>query len=259
MNRQSLLLYVGPILLLIAGCGDGTDKKKNHLGTLQEASPFPVQTSTSGTDGKDGAPGRDGYSVVFSITTGTLQCATGGTTVLMAYDGNRNMSLDAEDFGFQSMTICNGTSGKDGAKGDTGDSGQDGSDGSDGATGAQGATGERGDDGAKGETGQAGADGKDGATGKDGRDGSNGRDGRDAPPTSFTPVQIINPCGDASGVYDEVLLKLYSGEILASFSDNASGKNTRFSLIPAGSYMTTDGDNCYFTVTSNGVITNEHH
>lgn len=78
--------------------------------------------------------------------------------------------------------------------------------------------------------------------------GVDGADGHDAPPTAFTPVQIIDPCGDAPGIWDEVMLKLQNGTLLASFSDNASGQNTRFSVITAGSYVTTDGSNCHFTV-----------
>lgn len=65
-------------------------------------------------------------------------------------------------------------------------------------------------------------------------------------------VEIVNPCGDQPG-FDEVLLRLSTGQIIASFSDNASGANTRFTTIGNGSYSTTDGTNCAFTVL-NGVV-----
>lgn len=65
---------------------------------------------------------------------------------------------------------------------------------------------------------------------------------------------ILDPCGNAAGIYDEVLLKLSDGKILASFSDNSSGKNTRFSIIPAGSYVTTDGSSCRFEVNASGNV-----
>lgn len=65
--------------------------------------------------------------------------------------------------------------------------------------------------------------------------------------------EIIDPCGDTVGKYDEVLLRLSDGSIIASFSDSASGQNTRFALIPNGSYQTTDGTSCRFSV-SNGVV-----
>lgn len=84
--------------------------------------------------------------------------------------------------------------------------------------------------------------------------GSNGSNGS---PTPFTPTAIINPCGNAPGIYDEIFLKLANGMLIASFSDNANGKNTRFSVLYAGSYYTTDGDNCSFKVDANGNIYDE--
>lgn len=107
-----------------------------------------------------------------------------------------------------------------------------------------GAVGEKGDKGDKGDTG---ADGKDGV------------DGQDAPVTPFSAVTIIDPCGDKAGIYDEILLKLADGSILASFSDDANGKNTRFSLLSPGDFVVTDGSKCYFTIDSNGNIINEHY
>lgn len=65
---------------------------------------------------------------------------------------------------------------------------------------------------------------------------------------------LIDPCGDALGKVDEILLKLSTGQILASFSDNSAGQNTRFAVIGPGNYSTTDGTNCHFTVDSNGNI-----
>lgn len=64
---------------------------------------------------------------------------------------------------------------------------------------------------------------------------------------------IIDPCGDAAGKVDEIILQLSNGQLLASFSDNSNGKNTRFSLLGDGSYATTDGSSCNFTVV-NGVV-----
>lgn len=70
----------------------------------------------------------------------------------------------------------------------------------------------------------------------------------------FTHVtEIIDVCGDHPTKFDEVLLRIYrpasnSYAILASFSDNANGLNTRFSIVPQGSYITSDGTNCAFQV-----------
>lgn len=66
--------------------------------------------------------------------------------------------------------------------------------------------------------------------------------------------QLIDPCDDAPGKIDEVLLRLSSGRILASVSDSQGGHNTRFSIVPAGSYTTTDGTGCRFSVNAAGVV-----
>jgi hypothetical protein len=83
---------------------------------------------------------------------------------------------------------------------------------------------------------------------KNGADGEMGAAGSDA------VVQLIDPCGDAPGVLDEVILRLSSGVLLASVSDNTSGKNTRFAVITPGSYATTDGTGCTFTVDADGAV-----
>ena len=68
-------------------------------------------------------------------------------------------------------------------------------------------------------------------------------------------VEIVDPCGDTPLKYDEVLFKTSDGQFVGSFSDNSSGLNTRFSVLPIGSYVTTDATNCHFQVTSDGNIT----
>jgi hypothetical protein len=73
-------------------------------------------------------------------------------------------------------------------------------------------------------------------------------------------VSLKDPCGAQGNVWNEVFLKLSSGVYIASFSDNASGLNTRFTVLKDGSYVTTDQTNCFFTVSGNGtVISNEHN
>lgn len=66
--------------------------------------------------------------------------------------------------------------------------------------------------------------------------------------SGYNIVSIKDPCGNSPLVLDEVFLVLGTGEILSSFSDKASGENTRFSLMSPGSYVTTDNSKCYFTV-----------
>jgi hypothetical protein len=75
----------------------------------------------------------------------------------------------------------------------------------------------------------------------------------------FMPAALVNPCGDAPGIWDEIFLRLANGQLVASFSDNANGNNTRFSILTPGTYETTDGDNCMFTVDNSLQIINESH
>lgn len=74
---------------------------------------------------------------------------------------------------------------------------------------------------------------------------SNGADGQDAPPTEFTVVEVINPCG-SSGGFDEVLLQLADGSFLAYFA----GSGGFLTVLNCGqSYVTTDAEACNFTIT----------
>lgn len=128
-----------------------------------------------------------------------------------------------------------------------------------GPEGIQGAPGSKGQDGSQGVQGLPGPAGSPGLDGEDGTDGTNGADGRDATLSPYTPVGLFNPCGDAAGVADEILIQLANGQIVVSYSDTSTGKNTRFAVLEPGHYKTTDGDRCYFTVNADGSITNEHH
>lgn len=72
-------------------------------------------------------------------------------------------------------------------------------------------------------------------------------------------VAIKDPCG-AQGGWNEVFLQLADGHYLASFSANMSGDYTRLVQLIDGTYTTTDGTNCSFTVSGGGtVISNEHN
>ena len=92
--------------------------------------------------------------------------------------------------------------------------------------------------------------------GKPGDKGDQGNPG--VSPTIGRPILIIDPCGPQSQ-YDEVILRLPDNTLISSFSDNANGQNTRFSILKPGSYITSDSTGCYFTVDSNLNITNEHN
>lgn len=111
--------------------------------------------------------------------------------------------------------------------------------------------------GANGADGANGAAGIDGQDGENGQNGINGRNGIDAELPAYSVVAAINPCGDAPGRVDEVLLLMQNGQVLSSYSDAASGLNTRFAILAPGTYTTTDGDNCTFTLTTNGSLSYE--
>lgn len=89
-----------------------------------------------------------------------------------------------------------------------------------------------------------------------------GPPGRDAdpaipivgPPGQDSIAELIDPCGDEVG-YDEVLIRLTDGRLLAYFE---SGGNRFLSVLPPGSYRTTDSSSCAFTVDSLGNVTDEN-
>lgn len=96
-------------------------------------------------------------------------------------------------------------------------------------------------------------------TGAGGTPGPQGPPGVSAAPTAYTPVALLDPCGTNPSIHNEVFIKMSDGTVLASFSDDAAGDNTRFSVLTPGTYTTTDGDNCTFTIDAQGNITNENH
>lgn len=65
--------------------------------------------------------------------------------------------------------------------------------------------------------------------------------------TQLGVIEIIELCDDGPG-YDEILLRLSDNTILAYFEIGSKRFLTR--LIP-GTYITTDGTNCLFTITDN--------
>jgi len=103
------------------------------------------------------------------------------------------------------------------------------------------------------------SNGSNGQDGQDGADGTDGQDGQDAPQGPLDIAEIIDPCQDAPGVVDEVLLKLGNGSILVLFASNANGNNPRLALLGPGNYMTSDTTNCFFTIDSNSAIINQHY
>ncbi len=102
-----------------------------------------------------------------------------------------------------------------------------------------------GNDGRDGQNGLQGVQGAPGNDGNDGRDGQDGIDGKDA------IIKIIDPCGPSTSGYDEILLCLNNGSLMAYFEN---GIYRHLSIIPAGAYVTTDEQKCRFDVLTNGNI-----
>jgi hypothetical protein len=152
---------------------------------------------------------------------------------------------DANPFADEDVRIVRGINGVDGERGPVGERGET----------VVGPKGERGESivGPRGERGEVGPVGPTGEAvigpqGERGPSGVDGVDGKDANST------VIDPCGDTVGIIDEVLLVMPDNKILGSFSDTVEGRNTRFVLIPDGTYMTTDGSSCVFTVREGKVL-----
>lgn len=86
--------------------------------------------------------------------------------------------------------------------------------------------------------------------GVDGTDGADGTDGV-SPSSPYLVTEIIDPCGDDPGEFDEVLLRLSNGQLIAHFSHG----NLQFlTVLTSGSYQTTDKQKCNFSVDSDGIV-----
>lgn len=99
--------------------------------------------------------------------------------------------------------------------------------------------------------GSNGVDGQNGTNGTNGTDGQDGADGQNAPPTAYTVVGVVDPCGKQAS-FDEVLLKLQNGQLMAHYSD---GARQFLTLIGPGNYITTDNTSCHFSVSASMEVT----
>lgn len=144
--------------------------------------------------------------------------------------------------------------GKDSTVGPQGEKGNNGVPGQQGVPGSQGPIGSQGE---RGEPGQACTVTR--ITGgiqiNCGADTASIYDGVTPVAASTAIVEIIDPCGQQA-TYDEVLLRLKDGSLMAHYSDDNKQFLTR---LGPGSYVTTDGTSCKFTVGSDYSITNEHN
>lgn len=88
-------------------------------------------------------------------------------------------------------------------------------------------------------------DGVDGEKGDTGEKGLNGTKGEDA------ILEVIDPCGPSDDGFDEVILKLNTGDLMAYFE---SGDRRFLTLLTPGNYITTDTQRCAFTITEDLVV-----
>lgn len=259
-----LLLFV----LLLTACGNNHDNFKGAPvtdGTLGAAEPTQRIAVTPATEaqcanggsvytfyaGEDVANvqvicnGADGFSTLFAINRVTTNfCASGsGLQLNFGLDRDRSSALEPSEYG-SPQVVCDGATGQTGAAGVPGANGV----------------------GVTFKIVQAPAPvcASGGSiimmASDDDRSGiydplaahqqsATMCNGSNAQLTPYTPVDSIFVCGQ-SGPYDEVLLRLSNGRVLASFSQNVNGDNTRLAFIPDGNYQTTDGRNCAFTLTT---------
>jgi hypothetical protein len=73
--------------------------------------------------------------------------------------------------------------------------------------------------------------------------------GQDAVTPAYATVEPILPCGNTVA-FKEVLLRLRNGQVLRSFSNDASGAMTRLAFLPDGSFIDTDNSSCTFSLST---------
>jgi hypothetical protein len=195
--------------------------------------------------GKVGPQGPAGHSSIVltqPIFAGNTVCPTGGSQIITALDANDDGLVQAAEIKSSSV-VCNGLNGTDGLNGHNALVGAVSLSVSD-PTCSNGGT-----------LFLAGTDLNDDGVLQVGETSAsfkvcNGVNGTNATVSPLTPTVAIAPCGKNSSPYKEVLLGMYDGSILASFSDDANGKNTRLVLITDGSFQDTDQSGCVFYVSS---------
>ena len=176
-----------------------------------------------------------------------IQCPAGGSVFSIYNDQNSNGKLDSSDILISTQIVCNGERGATGATGASGSSGANGLNmvfqtvaASQNSCPAGGLTILMAID----------SDHSGTVTSSDQNfQSATLCNGQNAPVLSYTPVEPIIACGNQVA-YKEVLLRLSNGQVLGSFSQDASGTMTRLSFLPDGTYMNTDTSGCIFSLST---------
>lgn len=229
-----------------------------------------------GAKGDVGATGAQGYGAgVISEPIAALCGATDGVRFTTFQDKNNNAVLDSDETITSVSTVCNGSNGTNGTNGTNGSNGTDGTNGTNGTNGSNGTSSTitftssaptcvaggytvnvqeggittsfpicNGADGSQGVQGLQGLQGEAGSNGTNGTNGVNGSSG-----SIVTPVKFCND--DSStfpeyGLYvDNVLFAVYWGNTPGS---NGNQKQAFLTKLIPGSYQSTGGNNCQFTI-----------
>lgn len=287
---KKLLTIIG-IMMILSGCGfDGTMGVVAKTGDTGDAGAMGL-TGIQGATGATGVTGQNGYNTLINATyLATPRCPSGhGTLIESGLDTDISGYLDMGEVTATTM-VCDGSSGQNGTSCSVEQTGfgatiicEDGTqaniyNGQDGIgcsivqteTGADVTCGDSTVNIANGTDGNPGADGSscsaitmgdntkyvvctDGSSFQvfDGINGTNGTNGQDG------IIAIIDPCGKQSNT-DEIFLKLSTGQIIAVYADQGASKIHLVELVE-GSWVTTDGTKCYFSVNSEGDIYNMHN
>lgn len=242
---------------VLAGCTvDATRNRSSNAGTGSDAPDNSSQTVSSPKS-------------IDVKSASSAQCPAGGMVYSVFLDANSNGVFDSSEDVVSEQVVCSGVNGRNGADGANGANGSNGSDGTNGSNGSNGHSVVFSQVAAPSNVCSAGGttlmmalDVLDGGAysaglpdqqsmticnGMNGQNGADGHDGANAPTPAFSPVEPILACG-ATVSYKEVLLRLSNGQVLGSFSDSASGANTRLAFLPDGSYVNTDGSGCSFSL-----------
>jgi hypothetical protein len=241
-DDHAILSCVDGSSFTLASGTNGSNGANGTSCTVVQASNGAQITCSDGTTGfvSNGKDGKDASScsVVKTSNGAKIQCPDGSSVdITNGTNGTNGSSCSVSDVsaGKVLLQCTDGTfaiieNGKNGLNGTNGSNGADGSNGSSCST-VQTSNGAQ-------------------IQCNDGTFAviSNGKDGKNATSTAtgYEIVKVIDPCGTKTA-FDEVLLQFANGDLLAHYSD---GIKEHFTLIPPGSYRTTDGTNCNFTVTS---------